>query len=159
MEKNWYNFSVEDTEKELKTNCKQGLTKDKVEKARAEFGYNELQAQKKKSLFVKFLEQFKDFMIIILIIAAIVSGVVGYMQGEGITDSLIIFIVIIVNAIVGVAQESKAEKSLEALQKLSSHVAKVIRDGNMEVVPSKDLVPGDIVVLDTGDFVPADLEL
>ena len=72
---------------------------------------------------------------------------------------IIILIVVIVNAIIGVAQENKAEKSLEALQKLSSHVAKVIRDGKLDVVPSKELVPGDIVVLDTGDFVPADLRI
>ena len=159
MEKNWYNLSIEETEKKLETNLNLGLTAEQVAKAREKYGYNELKAQKKKSLFVKFLEQFKDFMIIILIIAAIISGIVGYIEGEGITDSIIIFIVIIVNAIVGVAQESKAEKSLEALQKLSSHVAKVIRNGNLEVVPSKDLVPGDIVVLDTGDYVPADLRI
>ena len=126
---------------------------------REKFGKNELKAQKKKSLFVKFLEQFKDFMIIVLIIAAIISGVVGYMQGEGITDSIIILIVVIVNAIIGVAQEAKAEKSLEALQKLSSHSAKVMRNGILTVVPSKELVPGDIVILDTGDFVPADLRI
>ena len=159
MEKNWYNLSIEETEKKLETNLNSGLTTDQVLKSREKYGYNELKAQKKKSIFVKFLEQFKDFMIIILIIAAIISGVVGYIEGEGITDSIIIFIVIIVNAIVGVAQESKAEKSLEALQKLSSHVAKVIRNGNLEVVASKDLVPGDIVVLDTGDYVPADLRI
>ena len=159
MEKNWYNLSVKETETKLETNLEEGLTTEQVTKAREKYGYNELKAQKKKSLFVKFLEQFKDFMIIILIIAAIISGVIGYMQGEGITDSIIIFIVIIVNAIVGVAQESKAEKSLEALQKLSSHVAKVIRNGKLEVVPSKDLVPGDVVVLDTGDYVPADLRI
>ena len=159
MEKNWYNLSIEETEKKLETNLNSGLTTDQVLKSREKYGYNELKAQKKKSLFVKFLEQFKDFMIIILIIAAIISGVVGYIEGEGITDSIIIFIVIIVNAIVGVAQESKAEKSLEALQKLSSHVAKVIRNGNLEVVASKNLVPGDIVVLDTGDYVPADLRI
>ena len=159
MEKNWYNLSIEETAKELNTSIESGLSKDGVESSRAKYGLNELQAQKKKSLFIKFIEQFKDFMIIILIIAAIVSGVVGYMQGEGITDSIIIFIVIIINAIVGVAQESKAEKSLEALQKLSDHVAKVIRDGDVQVVPSKELVPGDVVVLDTGDFVPADLRI
>ena len=159
MEENWYNLSKEEVQEKLKTNLESGLTTEQVSENRAKYGYNQLQAQKKKSLFVKFLEQFKDFMIIILIIAAVVSGVVGYMQGEGITDSIIIFIVIIVNAIVGVAQESKAEKSLEALQKLSDHVAKVIRNGNLDVVPSKELVPGDIVVLDTGDFVPADLRI
>ncbi len=159
MEKNWFNKEVGEVEKEFETNIQDGLTANKVEIAREKFGFNELKAKKKKSLIVKFLEQFKDFMIIVLIIAAIVSGVVGYMQGEGITDSIIILIVVIVNAIIGVAQESKAEKSLEALQKLSSHSAKVIRDGNLTVVASKELVPGDVVVLETGDFVPADLRI
>ena len=98
-------------------------------------------------------------MIIILIIAALVSGIIGYIENEGITDSIIILIVVIMNAIIGVAQESKAEKSLEALQKLSSHVAKVIRNGELIIIPSKELVPGDIVVLETGDYVPADLRI
>ena len=93
-------------------------------------------------------------MIIVLIIAAIVSGIVGE-----ITDTIIILIVVIANAIIGVAQESKAEKSLEALQKLSGHEAKVIRNNTLQVVPAKDLVPGDIVVLDTGDYIPADLRI
>lgn len=98
-------------------------------------------------------------MIIVLIISAVVSGIVGVIEGEGITDTIIILIVIIVNAIIGVAQENKAEKSLEALQKLSSHAAKVIRDGKLSVIPSKELVPGDIVVLETGDYIPADLRI
>ena len=159
MEENWFNKSIEQTEKELETNIENGLNKEQVEKAREKYGLNELKAKKKKSLIIKFLEQFKDFMIIILIIAAIISGAVGIAQGEGITDTIIILIVVIVNAIIGVAQENKAEKSLEALQKLSSHAAKVIRNGKMEVLPSKELVPGDIVVLDTGDYVPADLRI
>ena len=98
-------------------------------------------------------------MIIVLIIAAVISGVVGVIEGEGITDTIIILIVVIVNAIIGVAQENKAEKSLEALQKLSDYASKVIRNGKIEVIPSKELVPGDIVVLDTGDYVPADLRI
>lgn len=159
MEKNWFSKSVDEVKKELLTDIEKGLTDEQISKQREKFGKNELKAQKKKSLFVKFLEQFKDFMIIVLIIAAIISGVVGYMQGEGITDSIIILIVVIVNAIIGVAQEAKAEKSLEALQKLSSHSAKVMRNGILTVVPSKELVPGDIVILDTGDFVPADLRI
>lgn len=155
----WFHQSTEEVEKYFGVDETKGLSKEQVEKNRQTYGINELAAKKKKSLFVKFLEQFKDFMIIILIIAAIISGIVGYYEGEGITDSIIILIVVIVNAIIGVAQESKAEKSLEALQKLSSHVAKVIRNGNVEVIASKELVPGDIVVLDTGDYVPADLRL
>ena len=159
MEKNWYNQTVKEVEENLETNLQRGLTSENVEKSRAKYGFNELKTTKKKSLFIKFLEQFKDFMIIVLIIAAIVSGIVGYIEGEGITDSIIILIVVIVNAIIGVAQENKAEKSLEALQKLSSHVAKVLRNGKVEVVQSKELVPGDIVILDTGDYVPADIRI
>ena len=155
----WFQKSIEEIENQFQVNEEQGLSNEQIIQNKNVYGTNELAAKKKKSLFVKFLEQFKDFMIIILIIAAVISGIVGYYEGEGITDSIIILIVVIVNAIIGVAQESKAEKSLEALQKLSSHVAKVIRNGNVEVVPSKDLVPGDIVILDTGDYVPADLRL
>ncbi len=157
--KEWFQKSIEEVEKQFEVTEKQGLSNKQVEQNRQTYGLNELAAKKKKSLIVKFLEEFKDFMIIILIIAAIISGVVGYYEGEGITDSIIILIVVIVNAIIGVAQENKAEKSLEALQKLSSHVAKVVRDGNVTVIPSRELVPGDIVILDTGDYVPADLRI
>ena len=160
MEKsNWFNKSKEDVEKELQTNLEKGLTGEEVQKRREKYGLNELKAKKKKSLFQKFLEQFKDFSIIILIIAAIVSGFVGVAEGEGITDTIIILIVVIVNAIIGVTQEAKAEKSLEALQKLTDHASKVIRNGEVTVVPAKELVPGDIVVLDTGDYIPADLRI
>ena len=159
MEKNWFSKGEKEILEEFKTDAKTGLSGQQVTEYQEKYGFNELKAEKKKSLFVKFLEQFKDFMIIVLIIAAIVSGVVGYIEGEGITDSIIILIVVIVNAIIGVAQENKAEKSLEALQKLSSHVAKVLRNGTVEVVQSRELVPGDIVLLDTGDYVPADIRL
>ena len=156
---NWYQKDIEEVKKVLGTDLEKGLTENKAQELQNTKGFNELAAKKKKSLIVKFLEQFKDFMIIVLIIAAIVSGVVGVLEGEGITDTIIILVVVIVNAIIGVAQENKAEKSLEALQKLSAHASKVIRDGNLIVVPSRELVPGDIVVLDTGDFVPADLRI
>ena len=159
MEEKWFNKSVKETAKELKTDVQNGLSQDEVNKRYEKYGRNELKAKQKKSLLIKFLEQFKDFMIIVLIIAAVVSGIVGIQQGEGITDTIIILIVVVVNAIIGVAQENKAEKSLEALQKLSSHVAKVMRAGKLQVVQSADLVPGDIVVLDTGDFIPADLRI
>ncbi len=107
MEKNWFSKSVEEVKNELTTDLEKGLTNDQVTKQREKYGTNELKAQKKKSLFVKFLEQFKDFMIIVLIIAAVVSGVIGYTKGEGITDSIIILIVVVVNAIIGVVQEQK----------------------------------------------------
>ena len=156
---NWFNQETKNVIEKLNSNLEKGLTDEQVKSSREKYGFNELEAKKKKTLFVKFLEQFKDFMIIVLIIAAIVSGVVGVAEGEGITDTIIILVVVVVNAIIGVAQENKAEKSLEALQKLSAHASKVIRNGQMIVVPSRDLVPGDIVVLDTGDYVPADLRI
>ena len=156
---NWFNKSVEEVEKELETDLSKGLSNEEIQKRREKYGLNELKAKKKKSLFQKFLDQFKDFSIIILIIAAIVSGIVGVAEGEGVTDTIIILIVVIVNAIIGVSQEAKAEKSLEALQKLTDHASKVLRNGEVIVIPSKELVPGDIVVLDTGDYIPADLRI
>ena len=159
MEKEWFRKNVEETKNELQTDLEKGLNNEQVVNKQEEYGFNELKAKKKKSLFQKFLEQFKDFTIIVLIIAAIVSGIVGVSEGEGITDTIIILIVVVLNAIIGVAQESKAEKSLEALQKLSDHASKVIRNGKMDVIPSRLLVPGDIVVLETGDYIPADLRI
>ena len=156
---NWFQKDVEEVEKELETNLEKGLTTEEVTKRREKYGLNELKSKKKKTLFQKFLDQFKDFSIIVLIIAAIVSGFVGVAEGEGITDTIIILIVVVVNAIIGVTQESKAEKSLEALQKLTDHASKVIRNGELTVIPAKELVPGDIVVLDTGDYIPADLRI
>ena len=159
MQNKWFNESAEETCKILETNFNNGLNVEEVSERQKKYGLNELEAKKKKTLFQKFLEQFKDFMIIVLIISAIISGIIGVIEGEGITDTLIILVVVIVNAIIGVMQENKAEKSLEALQKLSSHVAKVVRNGKLQVVQSRELVPGDIVVLETGDYVPADLRL
>ena len=160
MEENkWFNKSIEEAEKILETNIQNGLTENDVKTKREKYGLNMLKAKKKASLLQRFIEQFKDFSIIVLIIAAIVSGFVGISQGEGITDTIIILIVVLANAIIGIAQESKAEKSLEALQKLTDHASKVIRDGKIKVIPAKELVPGDIVVLDTGDYIPADLRV
>ena len=159
MEKNWFNQTKEEVSKYFNVDIQNGLSTEQIKENQAKYGLNELKQAKKKNLFIRFLEQFKDFMIIVLIIAAIVSGVIGYMKGEGITDSIIIMIVVIVNAIIGVAQENKAEKSLEALQKMSQHSTKVLRDGNVKVIEAKALVPGDVVILDTGDYVPADIRL
>ena len=160
MEKEkWFAKDVNEVEQKLGTDLKKGLSSDEVAKRQEKYGFNELKAAKKKTLLQRFLDQFKDFSIIILIIAAIVSGAVGIANGEGVTDTIIIMIVVIVNAIIGVSQEAKAEKSLEALQKLTDHAAKVIRNENITVISAKELVPGDIVVLDTGDYIPADLRV
>lgn len=158
-QKRWYNLNSEEVIKSLETDEIVGLWQEEVEKRKAEYGLNELEGKKKKSLIIRFLEQFKDFMIIVLIIAAIISGIVGYTNGEGFTDTIIIMIVIIANAVIGVMQENKAEKSLEALKKLSGHSAKVIREGKQYILQSRELVPGDIVILETGDYVPADIRI
>ena len=159
MEKQWFNKEVKDVEKELGTNLEKGLSSIKLTENKEKYGLNELKEKKKESLIKKFIAQFKDFSIIVLIIAAIVSGVVGVAQGEGFTDTIIILIVVLLNAVIGVAQESKAEKSLEALQKLSDHASKVIRDGKEQIIPARELVPGDIVIIETGDYVSADLRI
>ena len=159
MGKQWFNKTVEEVEKELGTNKENGLSSKKVEENRTKYGLNELKEKKKESLIQKFIDQFKDFSIIVLIIAAIVSGVVGVMQGEGFTDTIIILIVVLLNAVIGVAQESKAEKSLEALKKLSAHAAKVIRNGKETAIPARELVPGDLVIIETGDYISADLRV
>ncbi len=138
---------------EFNTNLESGLSSEEAKKRLAEYGPNALQEKKKTPLIVRFLEQFKDFMVIILLIAAVVSVVIN---PEEWIESLIILIVVLINAILGTWQESKAEKSLEALKKLSTPHAKVLRDGVVVSVNSSDLVPGDIVVLEAGDFVPAD---
>lgn len=159
MEKQWFNKTVKEVETELGTNLEKGLESSKVEEYKEKYGLNQLKEKKKDSLLKKFLAQFKDFSIIVLIIAAIVSGIVGIAEGEGITDTVIIMIVVLLNAIIGVAQEAKAEKSLEALKKLSEHAAKVIRDGKEQVIPARELVPGDLVIIETGDYVSADLRI
>ncbi len=155
----WFNKEIQEVEEKLQTNAEKGLSQEEIARRQEKYGFNELKSQQKKTLVQRFLEQFKDFSIIILIIAAIVSGAVGIAQNEGVTDTIIILIVVIVNAIIGVTQETKAEKSLEALRKLTDHASKVIRNGEITVVPAKELVPGDIVIIDTGDYVPADLRV
>ena len=159
MEEKYYNKTIEEVERDLNTNCMTGLKTEEIEARQAKVGYNEIQSIEKKKIIVKFFEQFKDFMIIILIISAVVSAIVGVYNGEGFTDTIIILIVVIINAVIGVIQEERAEKSLEALQKLSSHTAKVVRNGKQYILPARELVPGDLVIIETGDYIPADLRI
>ncbi len=158
-QRNYYNLSVTETEKELQTSITNGLAADEVAKRLAQHGHNEFEKKKKKGLFVKFLAQFKSFMIIVLLVAAAISGVVGYLNGEGFMDSIIILAIVILNAVIGVTQEAKAEQSLEALEKMSAPHCKVLRGGHVHIIASRELVPGDVVFLDTGDLIPADLRL
>jgi Ca2+-transporting ATPase len=140
-------------------NSKTGLSNEEVlERQRAE-GLNELAEKKKKGLFVMFLEQFKDFLVIILLIAAAISIVTGILSDEGIVDGIIILAIVILNAILGVSQEQKATNALAALKKMSSPHAKVLRNGKTVEIATSQIVRGDIVLLETGDLVPADLRL
>lgn len=147
----WFKKTKQELEEDLMVDVEQGLSEMDVVRKTAEYGTNILTEQKRIGIFGMFINQFKDFMVIILMIASILSGMLGEK-----TDTIIIMIVVVFNAILGVIQESKAEKSLEALKKLSSPMAKVIRDGVLIKIKSEQLVPGDVMVLETGDFVPAD---
>ena len=152
----FYTQSPEEVLKSVEA-TEQGLSSSEAQKRLAEYGRNELEEGEKKSLLVKFIEQFKDLMIIILVAAAILSVVTS--GGEDIADAIIILAVVIINAAFGVYQEGKAEEAIEALKSMSSPAARVIRDGHMAEIDSKELVPGDIVALEAGDVVPADLRL
>lgn len=141
----------------LETDAGTGLSKDQIEKSLSKYGENKLESQKHLNFFQKFLLQLKDYMVIILIIAAIISFIVALVSGEGeYIDSIIIISIVILNGILGVQQESKAEKALDALQDMSAPTATVLRGGAIEKIPSSMLVPGDIVQLEAGDFIPAD---
>ena len=147
--------------KELHSDPESGLTSAQVADLQAKFGENRLREKKKKSTLQRFIDQFKDVMILILIAAAIVSFVVVVVEknwGELFEPALILLIVIL-NAIMGVYQEGKAEKALDALKNMSAPHARVIRDGKESVIDAADLVPGDIIKLEAGDFVPADARL
>ena len=149
----YYNKTKEDVVKELSSDIQTGLNEQQVSAQRNKYGFNELVEQKKQSLLVKFLLQFTDPLIIILIVAAIVSIIAE--PGEWV-DSLIIVVVVMLNAILGVYQENSAEKSLEALKKMSAPNAKVIRNNERVSIPSRELVVGDIVSLEAGDYIPSD---
>lgn len=156
----WHSSSIEEIAKNLKTNINIGLPDDEAQKRFERYGPNNLKEKKKESLFVKFIKQFNDFMIITLIIAAIISAVVSKLNGEAdYIDSIIIVAIVIFNAIMGLVQEQKAEKSLEALKKMTAPNAKVRRDGRVQEIDATLVVPGDIVVLEAGNYVPADCRL
>ena len=156
----WHTISAYETEKKLTTSIQNGLSQKEAQKRLKTFGINEIEKQKKKNILQKFLEQFKDFMIIILLISAFISATISYIQGNNeYMDSIIIVTIVIFNAIMGLVQENKAEKSLESLQKLSAPVAKVKRDGKVTNINSTLVVPGDIVILEAGCLVPADCRL
>ena len=163
----YHSKSTEDVLGELSTNLQNGLTSEEVAERKKLYGENRLREKKKKTGFGRFIDQFKDAMIIILLVAAVISAVVvGYevfITGEGdpmeFFEPALILVIVIFNAVMGVMQESKAEKALDALKSLSAPHARVIRDGEEKVIDASELVPGDIIRLEAGDFVPADARL
>jgi len=156
----WNALVLGEVVRRLNTDLNTGLAEEQVKKVREKAGENKLTESKKESIFIKFIKQFNDFMIIILIIAAIISAVMAYIEGTSdYIDSIIILFIVVVNAIMGVVQEEKAEKSLEALKKMSAPTAKVKRNGQIKIIPSIEVVPGDYIIIETGAYIPADARL
>lgn len=151
---NWYNKEEDELVSYFKTDLKNGLKKEDIDQALSKYGKNELKQEAKKPFIEKLKDQFLDPMIIILIIASIVSAFTGDK-----VEAVIIIAIVVVNAILSLLQEGRAEQAIEALQKMSSPKAKVIRSGQHLEVESSNLVPGDLVILETGDIVPADLRI
>ena len=151
----YYLKNLDETLSEVKSS-QEGLTSKEAAQRLAKDGKNKLAEAKKDSLLKRFLSQMADPMIIVLIAAAAVSGVTSYYAGENFADVIIIMAVVIINAILGMYQESKAEKAIEALQEMAAATSRVLRDGKIQVVKSEDLVAGDVVILEAGDAIPAD---
>jgi len=150
----WYNKSAEEVLREQNSDVKVGLTEFNASTRLEKYGENKLPDKAKKSMLSKIWEQVSDFLIIVLLIAAVVSGIVGEWVDAG-----VILAIVVLNAALGIIQEGKAEKALESLQKMAAPNARVLRDGRVQMVPTAKLVPGDIVVLEAGDIVAADMRL
>lgn len=157
----FHHATEQDVLQELHSDRTTGLTENQVQEARKQYGENKLREKKKKSNFQRFLDQFKDVMILILIAAAGISFAIACVEGEPreFFEPVLILLIVILNAIMGVMQESKAEKALDALKTLSAPHARVIRGGEEKVIDAALLVPGDIIRLEAGDFIPADARL
>jgi len=155
--KHVYLQSVEDVFKEVQSSPS-GLSSQEAASRLEKYGANTLQEGKKKTLLEKFVDQFKDFMILVLLVAAVVS-MFAHQGDPDPTDAIIILAVVLLNAVLGVFQESKAEEAIEALKKMASPVASVLRDGHVEHIKGEDIVVGDVVILEAGDVVPADMRL
>ncbi|HEY8541977.1 MAG TPA: HAD-IC family P-type ATPase, partial [Pseudothermotoga sp.] len=149
--KDFYRMKTEDVCKDMQVDPGNGLTNQEAKKRLEQYGPNEIAQKKRRTIWQMFFSQFTDFLIIILLVAAVVSIVVG----EGI-DAVLIIIIVLLNATLSTIQESKAEKSLQLLKKMAAPMAKVIRDGVVQTISSREIVPGDVVLLETGNYVPAD---
>lgn len=154
-----YLQSVEEVILDVQSSKESGLSQEEASKRLEKNGKNKLKEGEKESFISRFFGQMKDPMVLILLGAAFLSAVTAIIEKESFADVIIILVVVILNALLGVYQESKAEKAIEALQAISASTSKVIRDGIQQVIKSEDLVVGDIIVLEAGDAVPADARL
>ncbi|MDF2634730.1 MAG: Calcium-transporting ATPase 1 [Pelosinus sp.] len=150
----WHQLSIEQITTDLSTDVLKGLGHEETILRQSQYGFNELTEKNKESLLRKFINQFKDFLVLILLAASVISLLIGE-----ITDAFVIIAIVILNASLGVFQEAKAEKALEALKRMSAPSSKTIRDGNLILIPSRELVPGDVVILEAGDYIPADIRI
>lgn len=155
----WQSLTREACAEKLKTSLKKGLSPEQCRHRLEKYGANEITGPKRRNIAVRFFMQFSDFMVLILLAAAAISFLTSKMQGSADADAAIILAIVVINAVIGVIQETRAEKAIEALQKLSSPQAHVIRSGREETISAAMLVPGDLVRLKAGDLVPADLRL
>nr|WP_258001924.1 calcium-translocating P-type ATPase, PMCA-type [Mesotoga sp. Brook.08.YT.4.2.5.1] len=155
----WHFIEIKAVTEQLEVDPEVGLSFSEAEERLGKYGENILREEKKKTNLERFVEQFKDVMIIILIAAAAISFLVSIFEKEGFFEPVLIMLIVILNAVIGVIQESKAEKALDALKKLSSPNARVIRDGEQKLIQASKLVPGDIILIEAGDFVPADARI
>ena len=156
-----HNTPQEDLLKELRTSLEAGLSSQEAQQRLGQYGENKLAEKKKKTNLQRFLEQFKDAMIIILLLAAAVSFVVACFGHDPMEffEPLLILLIVVLNAVLGMVQEAKAEKALDALKSMSAPHARVLRDGKEQVIDAAQLVPGDVIRLEAGDFIPADARL
>lgn len=154
MKKAWHKLTSAAVLTELNSSLDSGLSSTEAADRIIRYGYNELQEKPRESLWKKFLNQFKDFLVLILMVASLISVVVGE-----VADSIVIIAIVLLNAALGVFQEAKAEKALDALKRMSAPTSKAIRDGDVTLIPSRELVPGDVILLEAGDYIPADMRL
>lgn len=156
----WHSVSADAALRHFGSSGENGLSERQAKQRLEEYGENKLEDKKKASLLRQFIAQFSDFCVIILFIACIISFVTGFIEGNGdLVDPIVILMIVILNAVIGVIQERRAERAIDALKELSAPTARVVRSGREQRLRTEELVPGDIILLESGDLVPADARL
>lgn len=155
----WHSLSAEEVLQKLRTPIDSGLSSEEVARRQEKYGLNQLQERPKRTFFQMVLDQLKSFVVILLIVAAVISAVISVFTHEGLVEPAAIVAIVVLNAILGVVQESRAEAALESLKRMAAPEAQVLRDGHRISIPARELVPGDLVFLEAGNFIPSDMRL